>query len=299
MKKTVKILLIIFLIITLSHSNVNAHGGNITGWKDRNSDKIVEHEGVYYGYHNQNGVRHYHQVEWNEEEQKWEIIKTAVYYDENFNIIDNVQNTETKKIEVKYSDSVDGDTAKFELNGEIITVRFLGIDTPETVHPTKGEEPYGKEASNFTKEKLKNAKKIEIEYDENSAKLDKYERHLAWIWVDDVLLEEELVKNGLAQTYMLQDNYKYAGRLQESEEIAKKEKKGIWSNEETTTQENKDIEETNKNSNITEGDIQQEVVTDINVDVKNIIIGAVALLVLIAIKSMLKGSKKKKRKARK
>ena len=299
MKKTVKILLIIFLIITLSHSNVNAHGGNITGWKDRNSDKIVEHEGVYYGYHNQNGVRHYHQVEWNEEEQKWEIIKTAVYYDENFNIIDNVQNTETKKIEVKYSDSVDGDTAKFELNGEIITVRFLGIDTPETVHPTKGEEPYGKEASNFTKEKLKNAKKIEIEYDENSAKLDKYERHLAWIWVDDVLLEEELVKNGFAQTYMLQDNYKYAGRLQESEEIAKKEKKGIWSNEETTTQENKDIEETNKNSNITEGDIQQEVVTDINVDVKNIIIGAVALLVLIAIKSMLKGSKKKKRKARK
>ena len=299
MKKTVKILLIIFLIITLSHSNVNAHGGNITGWKDRNSDKIVEHEGVYYGYHNQNGVRHYHQVEWNEEEQKWEIIKTAVYYDENFNIIDNVQNTETKKIEVKYSDSVDGDTAKFELNGEIITVRFLGIDTPETVHPTKGEEPYGKEASNFTKEKLKNAKKIEIEYDENSAKLDKYERHLAWIWVDDVLLEEELVKNGLAQTYMLQDNYKYAGRLQESEEIAKKEKKGIWSNEETTTQENKDIEETNKNSNITEADIQQEVVTDINVDVKNIIIGAVALLVLIAIKSTLKGSKKKKRKARK
>ncbi len=299
MKKLIKTLSIILITTVLLCSKVSAHGGNITGWRDRNSDQIVEHDGIYYGYHNENGVRHYHQVKWNEQEQRWEILKTAVYYDENFNIIDNTKNTETKKIEVKYSASVDGDTAKFELNGAIITVRFLGIDTPETVHPTKGEEPYGKDASNFTKEKLQNAKKIEIEYDENASKTDKYERHLAWIWVDDILLEDELIKNGLAKTYMLQDNYKYAGRLQESEEIAKKEKKGIWSNEETTTQENTEAEEINKSRSITEENTQQEVMKDINVDIRNIIIGAVTLSALITMKSMLKRTKKKKRKARK
>ena len=45
--------------------------------------------------------------------------------------------------------------------------------------------------------------------------------NMAWIWIDDSLLQEELVKNGLARTYMLQDNYRYAGRLQLAEEEAK------------------------------------------------------------------------------
>ena len=73
-----------------------------------------------------------------------------------------------EKIDVKYSSCVDGDTAKFIINNKIEKVRFLAIDTPETKHPTKGEEPYGKEASNYTCNKLKNAKTIEIEYDETN-----------------------------------------------------------------------------------------------------------------------------------
>lgn len=159
---------------------------------------------------------------------KWEILKTAVCYDENFNIINTTNSNE--KIEVLYKSSIDGDTAKFELDGEIITVRFLGIDTPETVHPTLGEEPYGKEASNYTSEKLRLANKIELEYDENVSKTDKYGRHLAWVFIDDVLLQEELIKNGLAKTYMLQDNYSYAWCLQEKQENARKNDLGIWSN---------------------------------------------------------------------
>lgn len=151
---------------------------------------------------------------------------------------------------MKYSKSVDGDTAKFELDGKEITVRFLGIDTPETVHPTKGEEPYGKEASNYTKGKLENAHKIEIEYDENASETDKYERPLVWVWVDDTLLQEELISNGLARTYMLQDNYKYAWMLQENEEKAKEEKVGIWS-EEAKTQENVIVENIESEDNTT------------------------------------------------
>ena len=250
MRNINKVIVLVLILVTLFNIRVYAHGGNITGWNNKNSTEITEYNGKYYGYHKQNKVRHYHQVEWNEEEQKWQIIKTAVYYDEHFNIINTINNSNTTKIEVKYSKSVDGDTAKFELDGKEITVRFLGIDTPETVHPTKGEEPYGKEASNYTKGKLENAHKIEIEYDENASETDKYERPLVWVWVDDTLLQEELISNGLARTYMLQDNYKYAWMLQENEEKAKEEKVGIWS-EEAKTQENVIVENIESEDNTT------------------------------------------------
>lgn len=250
MRNINKVIVLVLILVTLFNIRVYAHGGNITGWNNKNSTEITEYNGKYYGYHKQNKVRHYHQVEWNEEEQKWQIIKTAVYYDEHFNIINTINNSNTTKIEVKYSKSVDGDTAKFELDGKEITVRFLGIDTPETVHLTKGEEPYGKEASNYTKGKLENAHKIEIEYDENASETDKYERPLVWVWVDDTLLQEELISNGLARTYMLQDNYKYAWMLQENEEKAKEEKVGIWS-EEAKTQENVIVENIESEDNTT------------------------------------------------
>ncbi len=133
-----------------------------------------------------------------------------------------------EKIEVKFSKCVDGDTAKFEINKETITARFLAIDTPETKHPTKGEEPWGKEASEFTCNSLKNAKKIELEYDSGSDKKDKYDRHLVWVFVDGELLQDNIIKNGYAEVAYLYGNYKYTSLLQDHEAIAKKENLGIW-----------------------------------------------------------------------
>ena len=132
-----------------------------------------------------------------------------------------------EKETVEFSSCVDGDTAKFKLNNEIIKIRFLAIDTPETKHPTKGEEPYGKEASDFTCNKIKNAKKIEIEYDENCDKKDRYDRVLAWVFVDDSLLQSEIVKNGLAEVAYLYGDYKYTSLLNDNEEYAKANKLGI------------------------------------------------------------------------
>ena len=228
MKRISKIIIVALILVLLLNIEVIAHGGNITGWKERNSTEITEHNGKYYGYHHEGETRHYHQVEWNEEKQKWEIIKNAVYYDENFNIINTIDYATAERIEVKYIKEVDGDTAKFELNGETVTVRFIGIDTPETVHPTVDVQPYGQEASDYTKEKLQNANKIELEF-EKSAQKDQHQRYLAWIWVDGVLLQEELISKGLAKTYMLQDNYKYAWVLQEKQEVVEENKIGIWS----------------------------------------------------------------------
>ena len=237
MKKIKNVIMIIVILISISDVSL-AHGGNITGWKDKNSKNITEYNGKYYGYHKEDGVIHYHQVKWDEEKQKWTIILPAIYYDKNFNRIEKNHEESSNKIEVELVGTVDGDTAKFKMNGEQITVRFLGINTKETVDPEIGEEAWGKEASNFTKEKLENATKIELEFDSAADEKDKYNRYLAWIWVDDKLLQNSLVESGLAENYMLKNNYKYAGILQESEENAKNNKLGIWSDETNNIQNN-------------------------------------------------------------
>jgi len=131
--------------------------------------------------------------------------------------------------EVTLNKCVDGDTAWFNLNNEVIKTRFLAINTPES---TNKIEEYGKEASEFTCELLKNSTKIEIEYDENSDKLDKYDRHLVWIFVDNELLQQKLVKNGLAEIKYVYGDYKYLDILNESLEIAKKNKVNMWKNNE-------------------------------------------------------------------
>ncbi len=156
-------------------------------------------------------------------------------YDKDFNLTTlkdlSKNNKKTEKVEVKYNEGIDGDTSKFDMDGETIKVRFLAIDTPESVHPTKEVQAYGVEASRFTKEKLKNAKNIELEFDNNSDKTDKYGRYLAWIWVDGELLQDLLVKEGLAKVAYLYADYKYTSLLQESENKAKEERKGIWQDE--------------------------------------------------------------------
>ena len=163
--------------------------------------------------------------------------------------------------EVTFSKCVDGDTFKVILNEEEYTVRMLAVDTPETVHPTKGVEYYGKEASNYTCDKLTNAKRIELEYDENSDKKDKYDRLLAWVFVDDELLQELLVENGYAKVAYLYDDYKYTNLLEEKQELASAKNIGIWDTEAAnnydgevmdTTIEKEDEEET---SNYTKFDI--------------------------------------------
>jgi len=131
--------------------------------------------------------------------------------------------------EVTLNKCVDGDTAWFNLNNEVIKTRFLAINTPES---TNKIEKYGKEASEFTCELLEDATKIEIEYDEDYDKLDKYDRHLVWIFVDNELLQQKLVKNGLAEIKYVYGDYKYLDILNESLVIAKKNKINMWKNNE-------------------------------------------------------------------
>jgi len=135
---------------------------------------------------------------------------------------------------VDFNKCIDGDTFKVVLNDEIVTVRLLAVDTPESVHPNKEKEYYGEESSDFTCNTIKNAKKIEVEYDSNSEKHDKYNRLLVWVFVDGKLLQDEIIKKGYGKVAYLYDDYKYTSILEKEEKIAKNNKIGIWKNEETT-----------------------------------------------------------------
>lgn len=121
---------------------------------------------------------------------------------------------------------VDGDTLKVEYNGKIERVRMLGIDTPESVHPDASKNTQeGKIASNYTKKLLEN-KSVKLEF--GTEKRDKYNRILAYVWLDDELINLKLVSDGYAKVFMLKKSDKYYNKFITAENEAKLNKKGIW-----------------------------------------------------------------------
>lgn len=137
-------------------------------------------------------------------------------------------NVKAETIEVTYKNCIDGDTAWFTTEDSDIKVRFIGINAPELEHEETPKEYYSEEAKNYVCERLENAKKIELEFDPNSDKQDKYDRYLAWVFIDDNLFQKDIVKNGYAKVAYLYDEYKYSDIIIKNEEYAKKHNLGIW-----------------------------------------------------------------------
>ncbi len=136
-----------------------------------------------------------------------------------------------EKIKVSFSSCVDGDTAYFILNNEKTKVRFLAINTPELSSSDENEKYYANKAKEFTCNKLKNAKKIILEFDKNSNKTDKYGRYLAWVFYDDNLLQSKLVRKGYAEIDYVYGNYSYTDKLIKDEMYAKSKKLGMYSDD--------------------------------------------------------------------
>jgi micrococcal nuclease len=79
----------------------------------------------------------------------------------------------------------------------------------------------------YTCSKLKSAKKIQLQYD--GAKKDKYNRTLAWVWVDGKLLQKLLVQKGYVEKFYDYGNYSYESELVKLQKKAQKDKVGLWS----------------------------------------------------------------------
>lgn len=139
------------------------------------------------------------------------------------------------KLEGTVKRVVDGDTLLVEVDGQSRRVRLLGVDTPETVHPNKEVQFYGPEASAFTKKEL-TGKHVWLEYD--VAPLDRYQRHLAYIWLEAPSNGEAAIRRGMfnarlllggyAKVLTIQPNSRYADLFVRFQEEARKAKRGLW-----------------------------------------------------------------------
>ena len=102
----------------------------------------------------------------------------------------------------------DGDTIQVSIDGEEKSLRFVGVDTPESVNPDKEKNtPEGKVASEFTKGYLTKGMKVYLEFDEVTQ--DKYERMLAYVWLSaeiDMESYEDFCKNNYG-AILLQETY--------------------------------------------------------------------------------------------
>ena len=119
---------------------------------------------------------------------------------------------------------IDGDTIIVEPEA---TVRLIGVDTPETVKPEHPVEPFGPEASDFTREFL-SAGVVRLSFDRE--RVDRFGRFLAYAWMGDLMLNEELLRRGLAR-YEPQFRYSQAmkQRFRQAQEQARQARIGIWS----------------------------------------------------------------------
>ena len=122
---------------------------------------------------------------------------------------------------------VDGDTIKVILGSRSETIRYIGIDTPETKHPNKPIECFGPEASLFN-QKLVSGKRVLLEKDTTDR--DRYGRLLRYVWVEGVgLVNHILVENGYARMSIHPPDVKYESILLSAESFARANKTGLWS----------------------------------------------------------------------
>ena len=127
--------------------------------------------------------------------------------------------------EVKVVRVVDGDTIEADVDGEEEDVRYIGVDTPESVKPDTPVECYGLEASHFN-ERLVEGKTVRLEYD--AEQRDVYGRLLAYVYLGDEFVNAELVRRGYAQTLTIPPNTRFADLFARLEREASDDARGLW-----------------------------------------------------------------------
>lgn len=127
----------------------------------------------------------------------------------------------------------DGDTYHVELNGEDVTVRLIGVDTPESVAPEsyrKENTAEGSKVSELVKEKISIGDTVYLECDVSET--DRYGRMLAYVYFSDgTMVQDWLLSNGYAKVYTLEPDTKYAEHFEKLELQAQEQGIGIWSSE--------------------------------------------------------------------
>ncbi len=122
---------------------------------------------------------------------------------------------------------VDGDTLHVSDLG--VRVRLIGIDTPETVHPNRGVECFGREASAHLAELVPPGTPVVVGFDVE--RTDRYDRPLGYVWraSDGLFVNLAMIENGFAQAYTVPPNVRYSDRFVAAQRRARDADRGLWS----------------------------------------------------------------------
>lgn len=119
----------------------------------------------------------------------------------------------------------DGDTIEVDIGGSKKVVRYIGVDTPESVDPRRAVECFGKEASNINRSLVENQI---VQLEKDVSETDKYGRLLRYVYLGDIFVNRYLVEEGFANASAYPPDIKYQEDLESSEEEARINNKGLW-----------------------------------------------------------------------
>ena len=132
----------------------------------------------------------------------------------------------TAQPQARVIEAIDGDTVVVAFgDGTTDTVRLLGVDTPETHHPTKPVQCFGPEAAAYTARRL-TGRVVRLEGDVEAR--DIYGRRLAYVIVDGERFNDELLRRGYARLLVIAPNGAHARVELEAELTARREHRGLW-----------------------------------------------------------------------
>ena len=120
---------------------------------------------------------------------------------------------------------IDGDTILVEIGGRQERVRYIGVDTPETVAPDRPVGCFGPEASRANKD-LVEGKTVRLERD--TSERDRFGRLLRYVYAGDTLVNAELVRQGYANAVTFPPDVREAERLRALEGEARAARRGLW-----------------------------------------------------------------------
>jgi micrococcal nuclease len=123
----------------------------------------------------------------------------------------------------------DGDTIRISTDSGEERIRLIGINTPETAHPTEDVQCFGKEASERM-EDLVEGEIVRLEYDDTQGYRDTYGRMLAYVYLEDgQMVNRKMLAEGYAYEYTYMYPYRYQKEFRELQNVARSAGRGLWS----------------------------------------------------------------------
>lgn len=168
--------------------------------------------------------------------KSWEVVIVSLHYGEyvfdtytyNPKKLSSADEEALTTTGYTVSSVLDGDTLRIKYQGKTQSVRLLGIDAPESNKTRyKYLECFGTEAKNYLKS-LVDKKKITFQFDPSQDQKDLYDRLLAYVFLDDILINQTMIEDGYAKEYTYKTPYSYQSQFKQAEQSAQEQSKWLW-----------------------------------------------------------------------